>query len=186
MADQLAIGEPRANRSGGKSASITLQSGKPVVITTTAPLIAPFGASLFNEPDAVRVNIDYGQLEGLEPQMRSLDEQVIKAAVAARDSLWPGKGLTPEQVRENYTSPLKEREGYSTTLRTKLQLDKCHCWSWDGARIPMPEGPSPCKGCQVQPKIAVQSLWFMAGNKFGATFLTTDLRIQEPVVDCPW
>jgi hypothetical protein len=42
------------------------------------------------------------------------------------------------------------------------------------------------KGCQVCPKIQLQSLWFMSGNKWGATFITTDLRIQEPCVECPW
>ena len=61
------------------------------------------------------------------------------AAVAAKDSLWPGKNLTPEQVRENNTSPLKEWEGYSTTLRCKLDTEKCRCWSFPVAKIPLPD-----------------------------------------------
>jgi hypothetical protein len=181
--DSLALGELRTNARGGKSANVSLGSGKPVVITATLPLTCPFGAGVFqSDGTETRLNIDFGQLEGLEETFRGLDEQLIQAAVAARDSLWP-KGLTPEQVRENFTSALKEREGYSTTLRCKIDVEKCRCWSWEASRIPMPESKG--KGCQVCPKIQLQSLWFMS-PKWGATFLTTDLRIQEPCVECPW
>jgi hypothetical protein len=182
--DSLAIGEPRTNAKGGKSASVTQQSGKLVFITATLPLTCPFGAGVFqSDGTETRLNIDFGQLEGLEATFRGLDEQLITAAIAARDSLWP-RGLAEQQVRENYTSPLKEREGYSTTLRCKIDVDKVRCWSWEGAKIPMPESKG--KGCQVCPRVQLQSVWFMAPNKWGPTFTVTDLRLQEPVTECPW
>ena len=60
------VGELRTNRSYGKNASVTKQSGKPVVVTTIAPLACPFTASRYNEPDdTIRVSIDYGHLKGL-------------------------------------------------------------------------------------------------------------------------
>jgi hypothetical protein len=180
----LAIGELRTNSKGGKSASVTQQSGKLVFITATLPLACPFGASVFQDDGtSTRLNIDYGQLEAFEAMFRALDEQIIQATIAARDSIWAGKAMTEQQVRDNYTSPLKEREGYSTTLRSKIDVDKCRCWSWEGAKIALPE--SRCKGCQVCPKIQLQCLWFMA-PRWGATFITTDLRIAEVVVECPW
>ena len=42
------------------------------------------------------------------------------------------------------------------------------------------------KRCQICPRIQLQSLWFMSPLKWGATWLATDLRIQEPCIECPW
>ena len=163
---------------------MSLQSGKPIVIIANVPLSCPFGAGTYQgDGTETRLTIDFGQLETLEVIFRGLDEQLITAAIAAKDSLWPGKALTPEQVRENYTSPLKERESYNTTLRCKIDTLKIRVWSWEGAKIPLPG--SGAKGCQVSPCIQVQSLWFMA-PRWGATFQVTDLRIQEPILECPW
>ena len=103
--DTLALGELRTNAKGGKSAQVTHQSGKPVVCIVTLPLSCPFGAGLYQEDgSSTRLNIDFGQLEGLEATNHGLDEQLIQAAIAAKDSLWLGKGLSEAQVRENYTS----------------------------------------------------------------------------------
>jgi hypothetical protein len=100
--DALALGEVRTNARWGKSANATLQSGKPIVVTATVPLACPFGASLYQDDGSRnRLNIDFGQLEGLEAIFRGLDEQLIQAAIAAKESLWPGKNLTDQQVREN-------------------------------------------------------------------------------------
>jgi hypothetical protein len=182
--DCLAIGELRTNAKGGKSANVTQNCGKSVIVTATVPLQCPFGASLFQDDGtSTRLNIDFAELEGLEAIFRSIDEQLILAAIAAKDSLWIGKNYTDQQIREFYTSPLKEREGYSTTLRAKLDTEKCRCWSWDGGKISLPESKG--KGCMVCPKIQLQNLWFMS-PKWGATFQVTDLRIQEPCVECPW
>ena len=183
--DNLSVGEVRTNAKGGKSASATHQNGKPIVVTAAVLLACPFGAGLYQEDgSSTRLNIDFGQLEGLEAIFRGLDEQLIKAAIAAKESLWSGKNLTDQQVRENYTSPLKEREGYSTTLRCKLDTEKVRCWTWEGAKIPLPESKG--KGCQVCPRIQLQSLWFMSPLKWGGTWLATDLRIQELCIECPW
>ena len=182
--DTLALGELRTNSRGGKTALVTHQSGKPVVCIATAPLSCPFGAGIYQDDgSSTRLNIDFGQLEGLALIYKGLDEQLIRAAIAVKESLWPGKGLTDQQVRENYTSPLKDREGYSSTLRCKVDTEKVRCWSWEGAKIPLPDSKG--KGCLVCPRIQLQSLWFMA-PRWGATFLVTDLRIQEPCIECPW
>jgi hypothetical protein len=126
--DSIALGEPRVNAKGGKSAQVTHQSGKPVVVViANVPLSCPFGAGTFQgDGTETRLTIDFGQLEHMEAIFRGLDEQLVQAAITAKDSLWP-KGQTPEQVRENYTSPLKEREGYSTTLRCKTDTEKVRC-----------------------------------------------------------
>jgi hypothetical protein len=122
--DCLALGELRTNAKGGKTASISQHGGKPVIITATVPLQCPFGASLFQDDGtSTRLNIDFAQLEGLEAIFRGIDEQLILAAIVAKDSLWVGEGLTEQQIRDNYSSPLKEREGYSTTLRAKLDTE---------------------------------------------------------------
>jgi hypothetical protein len=135
--ETLALGEVRVNAKGGRSAQVTHQSGKPVVVVTTVPLSCPFGAVLYQDDgSSTRLNIDFGQLEGLEAVYRGLDEQLIQAAINAKESLWPGKNLTDQQVRENYTSPLKEREGYSATLRCKIDTEKCRFLELGGGEDP--------------------------------------------------
>ena len=175
----LAFGELRTNSKGGKFANITQQNGKPVIIIATDPLSCPFGASLFQDDgSSTRLNIDFGQLEGLEAIFRHTDEQIILGAIAAKDSLWPGKNLTDQQIKENYSSSLKEREGFPTTFRAKLDTEKCRFWNFDGAKIQLPESKG--KGCQICPRLQLQSIWFMS-PKWGGTFMTTDLRIQEQI-----
>ena len=88
--DTIALGELRTNSKGGKSAQATLQSGKPVVVIVTLPLSCPFGAGLYQDDgSSTRLNIAFGQLEGLEAIFRGLEEQLIQAAIAAKESLWP-------------------------------------------------------------------------------------------------
>ena len=84
---------------------------------------------------STHLNIDFGAAGGLKAMFRGLDEQLIQTSIAAKDQLWPGKGLTQEQVRDNYTSPLKERPEYSTTLRCKIDTEKCRCYSWEGSKF---------------------------------------------------
>ena len=65
--DSIAIGEPRTYNRGGKSAQVTLQSGKPVVIISTVPLSCPFGAGTYQgDGTETRLTIDFGQSESLD------------------------------------------------------------------------------------------------------------------------
>ena len=86
--DTIALGELRTNSKDGKSAQATLQSGKPVVIIATALLSRPFGAGLYQDDGSrTRLDIGFGQLEGLHAIFRGLDEQLIQAAIATKGSL---------------------------------------------------------------------------------------------------
>ena len=88
--ESIALGDLRTNTKGGKFANISQNSGKPIIIIATEPLLCPFGASLFQDDgSSTRLNIDFAQLEGLEALFRNIDEQIILAAIAAKDSLWP-------------------------------------------------------------------------------------------------
>ena len=79
--DSLALAETRSNARGGQSAQVTLQSGKPVVVLATTTLSCWSGARLYQDDGtSIRLNIDFGHLEGLEAIFRGLDEQRIKAA----------------------------------------------------------------------------------------------------------
>ena len=122
--DTIALREVRTNAKGGKSAQATLQGGKPIVVIATLPPVLPLRGKNISE---TRLNIDFGYLEGMEAIFRGLDEQLIKAAINATHSLWPGKTLTAEQVRKNYTGPLKERPEYCTNLRCKIDTEKVRC-----------------------------------------------------------
>ena len=89
--DNLAIGEVRTTAKGGKCTNVSHKSGKSVVIVATFPLTCPFGAGIYQgNGSETRLNIDYSALEGIESMFRNIDEQLIQAATAAKDSLWPG------------------------------------------------------------------------------------------------
>ena len=183
--EAIVIGEPRVGAKGNRSAQLTQKDGKPITVTATTPLTCPFGASVYQATgEETRLNIDYGELGGLLDLFHTLDEVIIREAVKASSQLWPGKNLTPEQVREGYHSAIKERPGYNPTVRAKLDTTKVRCWSWDGSRIQLPEDKA--KGCLVQPKLVAKNIWFMAPSSWGVCWDTTDLRIQEPCVECPW
>ena len=51
------LGEIVTSSKGIRSAPLTDNKGNPVFITCRKPLNAPFGASAFNDPTAVRKNI---------------------------------------------------------------------------------------------------------------------------------
>lgn len=86
--DSLAVGELRTNVKGGTCANVTHKSGKPVVIVATVPLTCPSGAGIYQgDGSETRLNIDYSALEGIESMFRNIDEQLIQAATAAKDSL---------------------------------------------------------------------------------------------------
>ena len=183
--DNIAIGELRTNAKGGKCANVGHKSGKPILIVAPVPLTCPFVASVHQgDGTETGLNINYSALEGIESMFRNIDGQLIQATTAAKDSLWLGTGLTDAQVRENYASPLKTRKDYPTTLCCKIDSEKCRCWSWEGAKIHFLSNRG--KGCQAYPRIQLQGLWFMAPPKWGATFQTTDLRVQKPCMECPW
>ena len=185
FSEAIVIGEPRVGAKGNRSAQLTQKDGQPITVTATAPLTCPFGAGVYQgDGTETRLNIDYGDLGGLLDLFRTLDEVIVKEAIKASAQLWPGRNLTPEQVREGYHSAVKEREGYNPTVRAKVDTAKVRCWAWDGSRIPLPDNRA--KGCLVQPKLVAKNIWFMAPNKWGVTWDTADLRIQEPSVECPW
>jgi hypothetical protein len=82
--DSIALGEPRVNAKGGKSAQVTHQSGKPVVVIANVPLSCPFGAGTFQgDGTETRLTIDFGQLECMEAIFGGLDEQLAQAAITA-------------------------------------------------------------------------------------------------------
>ena len=109
--DNLAIGELRTNAKGGNCANVSHKSGKPIVIVATAPLTCPFGAGVYQgDGSEAQLNIDYSALEDIEPMFRNIDEQLIQAATAAKDHLWPGKGLRMHRcVRITLVASKRER-----------------------------------------------------------------------------
>ena len=181
--ENISIGEPRVGTKGNRTAPLAQKDGKPITVTSTVPLSCPFGASIFQgDGTETRLNIDFGELGGLLHIFRSLDEVIIQEGVKVKDQLW--KNMTEAQIRDGYHSAIKEREGYNPTMRAKLDLVKARYWSWDGSRIQLPDDKG--KGCLIQPKLVAKNIWFMYPNKWGVTWEATDLRIQEPCVECPW
>ena len=101
--------ELRTNARGVKYANVTHLSRKPVVIVTTVLLAAPFGARVYQgDGTETRLNIDFSMLEGIEPMLKHIYEQLIQAETAPRIRCGPARG-SPVRKCVRVTSALSER-----------------------------------------------------------------------------
>ena len=182
--EMITIGETRVNRAGGRSAPVSQKDGKSVQIVASQALLCPFGASAFQDPEATRCNMDFSAPDGVLTIFQGLDEHLIAQAIKSRETLFT-KSYTPEQIRSNYTSPIKERSEYPTTVRAKVDLDRVRCWDLAGKKAKMPEDR--CKGLKVWPKIHLKGIWIMGSGSWGPSYEVTDLRMEPAEEEaCPW
>ena len=92
---------------------------------------------------------------------------------------------TPEQVFENYRSPLNKKGDYPALLRTKINTKgaaRARIWNAQGVETEPPEN---WKDALVKPKLHIRSLWIM-GTTFGFTIECTDVQIVTPCRTCPF
>ena len=75
------LGDVQTSTKGTKSAPISDKKGNPVLCMLTQkdqPLSAPFGASAYNDPTAIRQNICFRCHEQLESAMTNVDSYMAK------------------------------------------------------------------------------------------------------------
>ena len=174
---------PQTGTKCGKTCLVYDKNRRPIETTLPGPLRAPFGASNFDDPDAIRQNLDLTlDDDDLVKQFQKIDEFLINHAIENRETLFKGN-QTPEKIRESYRSLLRTREGYKPMLRTKVNLEKCRCWNETHEIRELPQDRF--RQAELWVKIAVRQLWYVSAT-WGLTLECTDVKIREQKIECPF
>ena len=175
------LGDIQTSTKGIKSAPLTDKKGAPVFCNLTTedrPLSAPFGASAYNDPNALRQNICFRCDEPLEEAMSNIDAYMNQYLKEHSQRLFKNKQVT-------YKPCLSLKEDCAALLRTKINVGgskPCRFWTPKYARCECPEN---FKEIGLIPRIHVRSLWVM-GSECGLTLEVIDLMYDNALETCPF
>ena len=175
------LGDVQVSSKGIKSAAITDKKGAPVfcmLTTEDRPLSAPFGASAYNDPTAIRQNICFRCHEQLEQAMTNVDAYMANYVKEHSQRLFKGKTMT-------YKPCLSIKEDCAALLRAKVNVGgskSCRFWTPKYARCDCPDN---FKDVGLIPRINVRSLWIM-GSDCGLTLECTDILYDQSQESCPF
>ena len=168
---------------GAKQCLLSDGAGKqPVIYVPDELLVVPFGYSSWEE--SARKNLELRCAGGVEAFFLQLDDWARAYLVRNSERLFK-KQLTPEQVAENYKSPLHKKGDYPALLRTKINtagMNQIRIWDAQGNEA---AEPTNWKEFQVKPRLHIRSLWIM-GPSCGFTVECTDLQLHPPPRNCPF
>ena len=175
------LGDVQTSTKGIKSAPISDKKGNPVFCMLTQkdqPLSAPFGASAYNDPTAIRHNICFRCHEQLESAMTNVDAYMANYVKEHSQHSFKGKHMT-------YKPCLSIKEGCAALLRAKVNVSgskACRFWTSTYARCDCPED---IRVPNFVPRINVRSLWIM-GSDCGLTLECADIMFDDQQETCPF
>ena len=155
---------------------------EPIVYIPDEALTVPFGLSSWEESS--RKNLELRCTSDVEAFFQRLDDWARAYLVQHSERLFKKK-LSPEQVAENYRSPLTKKGDYPALLRSKINTKgaaRARIWNAQGVEMEPPEN---WKDSLVKPKLHIRSLW-ITGAAFGFTIECTDAQIVTPRRACPF
>ena len=157
----------------GKNNSLHFQ-----LTTPDKPLYAPFGASAYNDPQAIRKSICFRVHEDLESKLCDVDAYVGSYIAKNSARLFKGKQMT-------YKPLLQTKEDYPALLRAKINTSgtrACRFWTPQFARC---DAPQDLRECGLVPRVCFRSLWIM-GSECGISVDVTDLLCDTADEVCPF
>ena len=187
----LQLSDVNVSSKGTRSCGVVTETQKPVILRLPT-LRAPFGATSWDDPQAVRRNVD---LSDAPPELlkwlEQLDEWAIRAATNNSEKLFKSK-KTEEQVRGMYTSLVKPGKGdYPPTIRVKANLagsGTVRCWEQTQGETKRREMPAleDWRNAKLEAVCHISALWLQA-KSFGLALTLTDAFLQEVTEDeCPF
>ena len=181
---QLAFAPLLTTAKGAKQLPALLTNGDPVAWQPDDYMEVPFEPSAFGDPEAIRVTLCFNPSESLCSQIAEVDAWCISTLIANPSLI--GISLTPEQVRERYSSSLKTSDKGYTTLRVKMNKSgryALQCYDPNRESRPHPEA---WRGCTIRPRLVFKGLWIM-GKDFGSILECTHALVQEGQdTSCPF
>jgi hypothetical protein len=184
---QLQLADAVVNHRGAKSCALSRPDGSKfvnIVGSRQDPVTTPFGASSFNDENAVRKTLEIRLPAECVDFWDGFDAWSVSYITCHSTRLF-GKTLTLDQVRDGYKSCVTRRGTYPPTLRCKLNLSGSNvvrCWSPDGVRVDV---PGEFRGMDLVPQLTVMHLYVM-GREFGWVTQIGDLMCSEVSQPCPF
>ena len=160
--DGWTVGELQKTQRGLSCCPISCDS-KPAVYQLTSlsePLLTPWGASAFKDPEATRLNVD-----------ANLDEHPKLVETLARIDEWAKDTLKKAGMEGAYKPLVVENAKYPPRLRMKMATAGQHAtrlWSPDKLAIP----DADLRGARITPIVQFSKLW----QASGMTGLTCELK----------
>ena len=174
---------------GAKSAPLLSASGKAVALRLPE-LRAPFGATSWDDPEAVRRNLDLTDLpDSVLDWFQKLDEWVI--GYVTKNSARIFKNAKSEaEIRHMYTSLIKPgKNDFPPTLRAKVNLSgpgAIRVWEKSAGELQRRRMPEEWRNALLEGVGVLNTLWFQA-KSFGLVFTLTDAVVQEVAEsECPF
>ena len=160
------VGDLQTTKRGQKAAPIFFQSGLPpqVCLTTpTEPMNAPFGASAYQDPDAIRLTMELVASPGQIAKLQAIDAWALEAG-KSMGCKGEFKGLLSEDKNGGHRMRVK----VNTTGNLISRL-------WDNEKTQIPwtrELGNELRHAKVRPIVCLSKIW-SSGVMFG---ITAELR----------
>ena len=169
---------------GAKQLPALYTNGEPIARQPDEYLEIPFEPSAYGDAEASRVTLCVTPSEQLVSNIALLDAWCISTLIANPSLL--GIALTPEQVRERYSSSLKTSDKGYKTLRAKMNKSGRYALQCYDSELEKRPHPETWRGCSVRPRLVFKGLWVM-GKDFGTILECTHALIEEGTNDtCPF
>ena len=160
--DTWTVGALQKTQRGLNCCPITCNS-KPAVYQLTSlsePLLAPWGASAFKDPEATRLNVD-----------ANLDENPKLQEALERVDAWAQAALTTAGMHGVYKPLVVANAKYPPRLRMKMATAGQHATRlWSSEKQPIQDAD--LRGARIVPVVQFSKLW----QASGMTGLTCDLK----------
>ena len=185
--DSYALKDPQISARGAKTCQLQDKDSKRVHFTLggrAEPCTTPFGASAWNDENAIRRTLDFHLTDEQAAALDAFDVWA-KGYLAAESERIFKKKLTEEQVAQNYRSPVIRKDDFRPHLRCKINVagaNACRAWSETDERRELPED---LRGSLLVPRINVSHLWMMS-REYGWVLQVGDMMIIESSEECPF
>ena len=182
---KLAFASLFTSSRGAKQLPALFLDGEAVAWQPEEYMSIPFEPSAFNDAEASRVTLCVTPSDSLVATIAQLDKWCLDTLCATPLALM-GVSLTPEQVRERYSSSLKTNDKGYTTVRAKMNRSgryALQCYDSNLEKVPHPEN---FKSCPIRPRLVFKGIWIM-GKDFGTILECTHAVVKEEGNDdCPF
>ena len=176
------ICDPVPAKNGGKTCALLTKNGEPVCLTLP-PLRSLFDCLGYNDPDAMRVNMNLevdSENNNIVDWCTELDAEILKMCKQHSRRLFGKDIYLDSDLRPMYFSSLKTNEKYGGhILKCKFQKGSgrhaVRIWNAGGLKR---EAPSSWAGVVVQCRIVIKSIWLQS-RSFGLTFEVCDAMITQ-------
>ena len=167
------------SKDGVKTSNCSYRGGRcEFSLTNDEWLRAPFGASAYKDPDATRLNFELDVTNSaILPRLQELDQWAIEHVI--QSGIF--EGMTPEQIRQDYSPCLKACEKYNTIrLRTKLNtkgFGSVKCFKMPDRAL-VPYNDIDLRNSQLKPVIWLKGIWKQS-KQWGLSLETVKLLAEE-------